>query len=135
MSFKPRSKNVLIVDIDSNIHESLLRLGDHVPAYERNQFIQYIASILLMSLLLNDRDEAIDAFERISSLAHIAHQKVHGILWGEFISLMNSFHTHYYHHDGLIIDLEDVLETGSKEFLELMFEVEIPAKASYLKVS
>lgn len=130
-----RDRRTLIIEIDNNFHEALVRLGDHVPGYERTQFIQYTASILLMTLLMCDRDYAIDAFERITSLAHIPDQKKHSILWGEFLSLTNYFHNHYYHHDEMIRDLEDMLSKTPKEFPELMFEVELAEKGGFLKVS
>jgi hypothetical protein len=129
------TRRTLIVDIDNEFHEALIRLGDHVPNYERNQFIQYTASILLMSLLMCDRDGAVDAFERITSLAHISDMKKHATIWGEFLALANYFHNHYYHHDELIRDLEDMMPKHPKEFPELIFEVEVADKGGYLKVS
>lgn len=135
MKLSRGKRRTLIVEIDNDIHEALVRLGDHVPGYERNQFIQYTASILLMTLLMCDRDLAVDAFERITSLAHISDQKKHAIIWGEFLSLVNYFHNHYYHHDDMIKDLEDMLSPSPKEFPELMFEVELAEKGGFLKVS
>jgi hypothetical protein len=135
MTFEAKSKPSILVEIDDNIHEALIRLGDHVPGYECNQFISFVASILLMTLFMHDRDGAIDAFERVSCMLHEVGHKKQGILWGEFIQLMNYFHDYYFHHDSLISDLENLIGPSPKDFPEEIFEVDVYNKGGYLKVS
>lgn len=115
----------IVIDIDGEVAEAVVRLGDHVDSKLRHDFLEKVFSILLCGLIDAGRDITAD-FEETSTMA-LHDDPMHGqmsyaVLWGEWIQLKEVFIQRHSKFDVTIDALAWIAE-GRREVAAEMFDV------------
>lgn len=130
----PERKSV-ILDVRSDIAESIIRLGDYIPEPDRNHFISSSVSIILAGTMLDDNNcTALDAMDRLVSNANLTKPNESANLLGEMLVLNNVFRSSYTHHDGMLDELEQLLPNDPRCNIEEVFNVEFSPDGNFLRV-
>jgi len=125
----------LIVDICPEELEALTRLGDFVPHMCRKDFTEKVCSLLLLSILVANRNEIIDAFERLVVMTSLTNMSDNHKLWGEFLQLLNYFRDLHHHEDGLRDELNRLPRGDLRVNPEERFQIKFAKRGSYLMVT
>ena len=130
-----RDRQSVIIDIDPDVAEAIIRVGDYVPPLDRTAFISAILSLLLVGLLIEE-----DAVEHVMSgidriminidVDNLASQR----LWGELISINRMFRLRLLHHIVILEELEKLLPSDLREHAEDLFYVEFSNCGNFLRV-
>lgn len=130
----PDRKSV-ILDVRSDIAESIVRLGDYIPENERNHFISSSVSIVLAGVMLDDNNStALDAMDRLVSNVGLVKQTESASLLGEMLVLNNVFRSSYKHHDGMLEELEQLMPNDPRCNIEEIFNVEFSPDGNFLRI-
>lgn len=135
MSLRSNRKPYILIDLDSELAESAVRIGDYIPVHSRHSFLERLFSILLMTLMMEDIGECTDAFERLHApmIDSLTPQEANGI-WGEYMQLQKSFEHRYRHQKYLLAELEELLPADLRVFPEDMFVIAWRAGGTLLLV-
>lgn len=125
----------LIVDICPEELEALNRLGDFVPHMCRDDFVEKVCSLLLVSILVSNRNEVIDAFERLVVMTALSNMADNHKLWGEFLQLLNYFRDLHHHDIGLRDELNRLPRGELRVHPEERFQIKFAKRGSYLLVT
>lgn len=130
----PERKSV-ILDIRSDIAESIIRLGDYLPEHDRNHFISSSVSIVLAGVMLDDNNStALDAMDRLVTNSGLTKAKESASLLGEMLVLNNEFRNSYSHHDGMLKELEQLMPNDLRCNIEEVFNVEFSPDGNFLRI-
>jgi len=130
----PERKSV-ILDVRSDIAESIIRLGDYLPPTERHHFISSSVSIMLAGVMLDDNNStALDAMDRLVSDTGLAQPSQSAGLLGEMLVLNNVFRSSYKHHDGILDELEQLMPNDPRCNIEEVFNVEFSPDGNFLRI-
>lgn len=130
----PERKSV-ILDVRSDIAESIIRLGDYIPVSERNHFISSSVSIVLAGVMLDDNNStALDAMDRLVCNVGLVKPAESASLLGEMLVLNNVFRSSYSHHDGMLEELEQLMPNDPRCNIEEVFNVEFSADGNFLRI-
>ena len=130
-----RDRQSVIIDIDPDLAEAIIRIGDYVPAVDKTAFISAVLSLLLTGLLIEE-----DAVEHVMSgidrvMANISVNALAAQqLWGELISINRMFRLRLLHHDVILASLERLLPSDLREHAEELFYVEFSECGNFLRV-
>jgi hypothetical protein len=125
----------VIIEIRSDIAESIDRLGDYIPEGDRNHFVSSAVSIVVANILHDDNNSAaLDAMDRLVTQAGLSQPKEAANLLGEMMVLNNVFKSTYQHHDETYKALEKLLPNDLRVGLDEIFHVEISSGGDFLRI-
>lgn len=128
------SKSV-IIEIRSDIAESIERLGDYIPEGDRNHFVSSAVSIVVANILHDDNNSAaLDAMDNLVTKAGLSQPNDASNLLGEMLVLNSVFKETYSHHDETHRALEAMLPNDLRVGLDEIFHVEISPGGDFLRI-
>lgn len=128
------SKSV-IIEIRSDIAESIERLGDYIPEGDRNHFVSSAVSIVVANILHDDNNSAaLDAMDNLVTKAGLSQPNDASNLLGEMLVLNSVFKETYNHHDETHRALEAMLPNDLRVGLDEIFHVEISPGGDFLRI-
>lgn len=131
----PPERRSVILDVRSDIAESIIRLGDYIPEPDRNHFISSSVSIVLAGVMLDDNNRsALDAMDRLVQKVGLIKPTDSANLLGEMLVLNNVFRESYKHHDGTLEELEQLLPNDPRTSIEEVFNVEFSPTGDFLRI-
>lgn len=127
----------LIIPIDRDIFESVLRLGDYVYTLHASEIVKSAFSLLLASLIVEDTQEAFDGFERllVNYAAYLdTTSDTREKLFAEFTMVSHVFYERNRYSDKLKEELEELIPADSRTVSEELFEVRVSSKGPYIMI-
>lgn len=136
MSSRLAKRPTVICEINRNIGESILQLRDYAAHdADKDAIVEKSFCLLLMTLLFEGTEEALDGFERIQQHMDLADNFEREKLFGEFMTIVTIFRRTYGHLKYLAESLENILPSDLREFPETVFAIEWTRRGDVLKVS
>jgi hypothetical protein len=128
------SKSV-IIEIRSDIAESIERIGDYIPEGDRNHFVSSVVGIVVANILHDDNNSAaLDAMDGLVTKAGLTQPNDAACLLGELMVLNGVFKDTYKHHDETYKALEEMLPNDLRVGLDEIFHVEISSGGDFLRI-
>jgi len=124
----------VLMRIDTEIAVAVQSLTDYFDISKHNNVIEGTFSILLIALLLEQSDDAVDAFERIITQNRVKPRMDADKLWGEFMTLISFFIDVYENDTVLLEELEILLPSEVRIFPEEIFQVRWSKGGDYLLI-
>lgn len=137
------NREAILLPMDAEVAEAIIRLQDYFefPIIGRGEkerliytFVSKVFGLVLVSLLLEDFDQGLDAFQRMLTHAEYIPPKQFDKAFSEFAVIYNHFQDLFAHQAYLKEALEDLLPSDLRVFLEEIFEVEYRADGTMLLV-
>jgi hypothetical protein len=128
----------IIIEVDRESMAALRSMAESIRFTEREDFIEKVCSILLLSwVLFGVVDEVtVDAFERIVGTVTIRPGQAQDKLWGEFLLLRKVFMSRHGDQDLIRRSLEELIgHYDLRVFPEEMFRVQLSPQGSTMMVS